>query len=185
MKIKIDHIAKIEGHAGFTLIELLVVIAIIGLLASIVLVALNGARAKARDTRRIADLTQIRTALEMYFDDHGYYPQTNCGWDCNDYRYSTNSSWDALAADLAPYIAKLPTDPINNGTGPWYTGSYSYAYGNVGRTINPPQYDLTGQLETAHSERCEIKDWHFYFSNSHWCTAWGGSYSNQIYEASN
>lgn len=59
---------------GFTLIELLVVIAIIGILASIVLVSLNTARSKARDTRRAGDLAQVQLALEMYFDSYGAYP---------------------------------------------------------------------------------------------------------------
>lgn len=59
---------------GFTLIELLVVVAIIGILSSVVLASLNSARMKARDTKRMTNLTQIWTALEMYYNDHGYYP---------------------------------------------------------------------------------------------------------------
>ncbi|MEK7541735.1 MAG: prepilin-type N-terminal cleavage/methylation domain-containing protein [Patescibacteria group bacterium] len=112
---------------GFTLIELLVVISIIGLLSSIVLTSVNSARAKARDARRIADLNQIRTALEFYFDANGYYPQSNCGWDCNGYRHSYDSSWDALANDLRPYLPTLPKDPTNSACAPWDGGCLSYA----------------------------------------------------------
>ena len=49
------------------MIELLVVIAIIGLLSSVVLSSLNGARKKGRDARRMADLKQIQVAQELYY----------------------------------------------------------------------------------------------------------------------
>ena len=59
---------------GFTLIELLVVVAIIGLLATIVTVSLGSARARARDARRVADMGQIETALNLYYSDNSEYP---------------------------------------------------------------------------------------------------------------
>jgi len=53
---------------GFTLIELLVVIAILALLMSVIIITINPAELlrKARDTKRIADLSSFRTALNMY-----------------------------------------------------------------------------------------------------------------------
>jgi prepilin-type N-terminal cleavage/methylation domain-containing protein len=67
-----------KRNFGFTLIELLVVISIIGLLSSVVLSSLNSARKKARDAVRTSDIIQIRSALQMYYEDFGRYPITAC-----------------------------------------------------------------------------------------------------------
>lgn len=127
---------------GFTLIELLVVISIIGLLASVVLVSLNGARIKARDARRIADLKQITTALELYASDNGYYPSTGsvaggaAAWACFDCQNSIDNpiynpsnpgvSLGNLKTVMSPYI-QTPKDPKNPG----YPGS-GYLYTSDG-----------------------------------------------------
>ncbi len=90
-----------KQQKGFTLIELLVVIAIIGILATIVMVSLNTARAKARDARRISDVRQLQLALQMYFDAAGSYPTQAQG----------------LAILVPTYISAVPMDP--DGTTPY------------------------------------------------------------------
>lgn len=64
----------LNNKKGFTLVELLVVVAIIGLLSTLAVVALGNARAKARDAKRVSDIKQIQTALELYFSDQNAYP---------------------------------------------------------------------------------------------------------------
>lgn len=56
---------------GFTLIELLVVVAIIGILASVVLAALNTARAKAGDAAVKSNLGTVRARSEIFHSDNG------------------------------------------------------------------------------------------------------------------
>ncbi len=116
------HKVKSKFSKGFTLVELLVVIAIIGVLATLVLLQLGAARARARDAKRIADVAQYRTAVDLYFDDNGFYPDS------------------ILAADLGPYFAvpTLPVDPTTNV-------AYFYAY-NV---ANPATsfYQIAAELE--------------------------------------
>jgi len=118
-----------KNQRGFTLIELLVVISIIGFLASLVLVALNSARAKSRDAKRVGDIRQIISGLELYFNDCTSYPSsvvtgitlgaagqslsggsgTNCGTNLGG--GGANGGFGTTAGSPI-YIAQTPTSPI-------------------------------------------------------------------------
>ena len=65
---------RLVQKSGFTLIELLVIVSVIGLLASVVLVSLNDARAKGRNSRRAEDANQLRNAFALSYSETGVFP---------------------------------------------------------------------------------------------------------------
>ena len=112
---------------GFTLVELLVVIAIIALLSTLSVVALNSARAKARDARRLSDIKQIRTALEMYFDSALTYPTTTCNnLGTSTCACLTSNGWkdSSCGGGDTIFMQKVPTDPQ------YPTKTYKYSSGD-------------------------------------------------------
>jgi len=89
---------------GFTLIELLVVVAIIGILMSLSFVGFSQARKMGRDSKRKADLEQIRSAIELYRSDVGSYPP-------NDSIPADCGSHSLIYQTTDTYMATIPTDP--------------------------------------------------------------------------
>ncbi len=111
-----------KNKQGFTLIELLVVIAIIGLLSTLSIVALNSARARSRDARRVSDIKQIQTALEMYYNEVGSYPATGL------------NSTTAISNGTSVFMAKIPGNatPTNDGSCGAALFDYTYAQTSSG-----------------------------------------------------
>lgn len=86
--------AKQQGgrNKGFTLIELLIVMAILGVLAVVVLIAINPAEqlARARDAGRISGVNQLGRAVSAYFTVNGCLPGTAGTGTC-----PSTAAWDA------------------------------------------------------------------------------------------
>jgi prepilin-type N-terminal cleavage/methylation domain-containing protein len=109
MKSRISH----PKTDGFTLIELLVVITIIGLLAGIVGVALNNARVRGRDAKRIGDMRQMVTALEQYLIHNGGYPTGTGSADTGGSLLSDPTTFDSAPEALIPnYVPIIPVAPM-------------------------------------------------------------------------
>lgn len=153
------------NRRGFTLIELLVVIAIIGILSTLAVVALNNARQKSRDAKRVSDIKQTQTALELYFADKNGYPAaptSKLGVAAGDALVlcdgltgtgfksvavgATGSC--ATAAQTAPtiYMGQVPSNPSPVATGDATSYTYAQTGSGSGYTITFLLEGTTGGL---------------------------------------
>jgi len=107
---------------AFTLVEMLLVITIIGILAALVIPKMVGRSEQARQTAVRADISSIKTALDAFEVDNGYYPKSL--QDLLQQPRDTKN-WHG------PYLDKMPLDPWLN----------AYVYSYPGKH-NQNSYDL-------------------------------------------
>ncbi len=148
---------KSESNRGFTLIEMLVVLAIMGILSGIIITNLSSAKSKARDSRRVSDISHLQLALQMYLDRCGKYPpnvtteaggggvgmdnravgQGGTSTTCNREK-STGGYYS-----MSDFIATIPSQPST------INGMTVYAY--IIDPIKPYSYVLFTPLESANA----------------------------------
>ncbi|MEZ4180227.1 MAG: type II secretion system protein [Candidatus Doudnabacteria bacterium] len=131
-----------KNQSGFTILELLIVVAIIAILATIISYSVIKARAQSRDSKRIVDIAQLKTALRQYYDQNGYFPISNAGsgcgatvpnsaW-CNSVQSYSSGHWIrhyGTSGVLSPFLAAEPVDPKQGSTAkylPSSGGTYFY-----------------------------------------------------------
>jgi general secretion pathway protein G len=116
-------VLKTKLRRAFTLVEMLLVVTIIGILAALVIPKIVGRSEQARATAARADISAIKTALDAFEVDNGYYPKS-----LQDLVTApgTAKNWHG------PYLEKIPQDP-------WGT---TYVYYFPGKH-NSNSYDLS------------------------------------------
>ena len=88
-------------EAGFTLLELLVVMTIIGILAAVAIPALRDSPQRAREAALKEDLFTLRSTIDQYHGDKGYYPP----------------DLPTLVTD--GYMRQIPIDPMTKSRDTW------------------------------------------------------------------
>ncbi|HEY3173335.1 MAG TPA: prepilin-type N-terminal cleavage/methylation domain-containing protein [Thermoanaerobaculia bacterium] len=88
-------------ESGFTLLELLVVMTIIGILAAVAIPALRDSPQRAREAALKEDLFTLRSTIDQFHGDKGYYPP------------------DLTTLVSEGYLRQIPVDPMTKSRDTW------------------------------------------------------------------
>lgn len=116
---------------AFTLIEVILVLTLLALLAALATSTHRNSARKAKETVLRNNLTQLRTTLDQYNVDKGYYPE----------------SLEILVEE--GYLRELPLDPITSSRDTWQV-IYLENYDDEDSNYEPGVYDIrSGSQESA------------------------------------
>lgn len=116
----------------------MVTIAIIGVLVSISILSLSAVRLKTRDLKRVLDIKQVQSALELYFSYNGVYP-------------AEVTPGGAISDGNITYLSKVPSNPLPKTNSDCLSNqNYVYTQVNSG-TSYTISFCLEGQTTALNS----------------------------------
>ncbi len=122
----------------FTLIELIVVITILAILGTIAFIAMQGYSKTARDSKRISDVSRIKTSLELFKIEAATYPEVTDGYEVT-YSWATartqGTFWEQTFRNVEK-LDKVPLDPTTDAP-------YAYSV-----TSSKKEYQVASIIET-------------------------------------
>lgn len=140
------HASRLTPHEqGFTLLELLVVMTIIGILAAIAVPALRDSPQRAREAALREDLFSIRSVIDSYHGDKGYYP----------------ADLQTLVTD--GYLRKIPLDPMTKSADTWVLAYEEIPADAQTQSVDQPQQpgviDIHSGSQSKALDGTLYKDW--------------------------
>ena len=142
---------------GFTLVELLVVIAIVVILAGALFLIINPANLmmKARDSKRVSELTELNKALALAVADSKITITTTATLSscvaANNFLVNGTTGWvrfTAVGTGLGTYLGSLPRDPTNVAPNCYYYEGYAPT----------SAWELNAELQSADNDSVEQND---------------------------
>ena len=106
---------------------------------SIATIALASARKKARDAKRISDIKQLQTAVELFYTDNDSYPIAQ----------NIEELANQISLIKEPYMSRFPVDPINNK-------EFNYSY----KSSDGKDYIINFKLEEGGNKMADSKGIH-------------------------
>ncbi len=146
-----------NGQKAFTLIELLVVVAIIGLLSSVVMYSVTGAREKAFDTKRVQDLRQLQIAAEIRLLENVAIPTVSAIGSDQQFASGDAKSGGAKASigTAIKYLTMTPNEAeaslaLYNASAAYYDALFSNGFFKPGATKPQDPQCVAGQPNTCY-----------------------------------
>lgn len=135
---------RTSNNSGFSLVELLVTTTILAVLLTIVAVSFRQLNMSARDSKRKADIQEIRGILENVRAETGAYPDSSN--EVGGYEYSGDGTF--MENVLPQYISRSFNDPL------YGTESTVYFYRYKVHNLPGCTYELSAVLESGSPQYC-------------------------------